>query len=91
MESYTPESIPAESETAAEPSFTAAPAPEPFDPIVGTGTFFGLEFLPISAVYKFFHVRDVRKHGADDAGCHLQRIFLQAGGHINGGNRCGDV
>lgn len=45
MESYTPESIPAESETAAEPSFTAAPAPEPFDPIVGTGTFFGLEFL----------------------------------------------
>ena len=45
MESYTPESIPAESEATAETPFTAAPAPEPFDPVVGTGTFFGLELL----------------------------------------------
>lgn len=51
MENYTPETITEEAEntTAETETFAAAPIsaqmPEPNDPVVGTGAFFGLEFL----------------------------------------------
>jgi len=52
MENYTPESITeeaenttAEAETSATAAPISAPMPVPGDPVVGTGTFFGLEFL----------------------------------------------